>query len=264
MLTEVFFQLPWLSNPESAFPPPAARRRRKRRDIPDANEPLSLPSRTDEETAPAPSQAVSGSTAQPAPSASDVETPQTSQAPSEVDSTHPTTPASTTPQASVSSASRTQSTHTRTTTRPAVPLIPIAPAKPKTAPQTEKPATGDASEAEKTPDSKQAETTDDVATPPASESAASAVQSPPPKATPKSWADLVRRPTNSAAPPVASTLAGPINGTSAAQANSLADVLESFNVDSDSKIAFLEPRGLVNTGNMCYMNSVRGSAPLWF
>lgn len=40
----------------------------------------------------------------------------------------------------------------------------------------------------------------------------------------------------------------------------MVDVLNSLgaNVDQYSeKIAFLEPRGLVNTGNMCYMNSVR-------
>jgi ubiquitin carboxyl-terminal hydrolase 10 len=28
------------------------------------------------------------------------------------------------------------------------------------------------------------------------------------------------------------------------------------NAEEDSKVAFLEPRGLKNTGNMCYMNSV--------
>ncbi|CZT11632.1 related to ubiquitin carboxyl-terminal hydrolase 10 [Rhynchosporium agropyri] len=40
-------------------------------------------------------------------------------------------------------------------------------------------------------------------------------------------------------------------------AESLAEALRSFNaVNNDSKVAFLKPRGLVNTGNMCYMNSV--------
>ena len=42
-----------------------------------------------------------------------------------------------------------------------------------------------------------------------------------------------------------------------ANTESLAESLRSFSVDAnDSKIAFLKPRGLVNTGNMCYMNSV--------
>ena len=38
-------------------------------------------------------------------------------------------------------------------------------------------------------------------------------------------------------------------------ASSLVDALQDYNV-SNRKLSFLEPRGLVNTGNMCYMNSV--------
>jgi ubiquitin carboxyl-terminal hydrolase 10 len=40
---------------------------------------------------------------------------------------------------------------------------------------------------------------------------------------------------------------------------SLVDVLSNLGTDVEeysNKIAFVEPRGLVNTGNMCYMNSV--------
>lgn len=87
--------------------------------------------------------------------------------------------------------------------------------------------------------------------------------SPPSKVAPKSWADLVR--TKGPPPP---TKNGNINSDTIAQANifaptkagSLADALSSYNVKESSetaKVAFLEPRGLVNTGNMCYMNSVR-------
>ena len=82
------------------------------------------------------------------------------------------------------------------------------------------------------------------------------------KATPKSWADLVR--TKGA--PVASVKAqatddavNQTNGFVPIKAGSLADALSSYNVKDSSesaKVAFLEPRGLVNTGNMCYMNSV--------
>ncbi|CAK7230544.1 hypothetical protein SCUCBS95973_007610 [Sporothrix curviconia] len=50
------------------------------------------------------------------------------------------------------------------------------------------------------------------------------------------------------------------NGTSGAftkaNANSLAEAVSSYRVGSSSKVAFIEPRGLINTGNMCYMNSV--------
>ena len=50
------------------------------------------------------------------------------------------------------------------------------------------------------------------------------------------------------------------NGVLPTKTESLADALSSYSVESirdSSKISFLEPRGLVNTGNMCYMNSVR-------
>ena len=90
-----------------------------------------------------------------------------------------------------------------------------------------------------------------------------------PKAAPKSWADLVR----TKAPPKSDSTAP--NGTISTQPNgilpsktgSLADTLSSYSVESisnSSKICFLEPRGLVNTGNMCYMNSVSSSfRDLW-
>ncbi|KAI0861587.1 hypothetical protein F4860DRAFT_475595 [Xylaria cubensis] len=39
-------------------------------------------------------------------------------------------------------------------------------------------------------------------------------------------------------------------------ASSLAEALRDYQVSNGHKIAFIEPRGLVNTGNMCYMNSV--------
>ena len=86
---------------------------------------------------------------------------------------------------------------------------------------------------------------------------------PPPKPAPKSWADLVR--TNAAVPAAATSAASvgadagsQSNGLFAARTSSLAEVLTSFDIKSskEAKIAFLEPRGLVNTGNMCYMNSV--------
>ncbi|KAL1842164.1 hypothetical protein VTJ49DRAFT_5937 [Mycothermus thermophilus] len=39
-------------------------------------------------------------------------------------------------------------------------------------------------------------------------------------------------------------------------ATSLAQALQAYRAAAPEKLAFLEPRGLVNTGNMCYMNSV--------
>ena len=46
------------------------------------------------------------------------------------------------------------------------------------------------------------------------------------------------------------------NGTQPPRAASLAEALRQYNVEGETPLSFLEPRGLVNTGNMCYMNSV--------
>jgi ubiquitin carboxyl-terminal hydrolase 10 len=58
-----------------------------------------------------------------------------------------------------------------------------------------------------------------------------------------------------AAPPATNGVVA-TNGPAVPRSNTLADVLASFSVDSEKKVTFLEPRGLVNTGNLCYMNSV--------
>ena len=83
----------------------------------------------------------------------------------------------------------------------------------------------------------------------------------PARQAPKSWADLVR---SQALPPAqsdASQAPSTANSTTLPYGanESLADVLSSFEIpqaNGTSKIAFLKPRGLINTGNMCYMNSV--------
>jgi ubiquitin carboxyl-terminal hydrolase 10 len=77
--------------------------------------------------------------------------------------------------------------------------------------------------------------------------------------TPKLWAGLF----NPNAPiSTASSESGQgavVAGGGKSNSESLAEALRSFNaVSSETKVAFLEPRGLVNTGNMCYMNSVSG------
>ena len=86
--------------------------------------------------------------------------------------------------------------------------------------------------------------------------------SPAVKAAPKSWADLVRTkaaPTVSKKAQVTSKANIQTNGFVTSKTKSLADALNSFDVEDNSdpeRLFFLEPRGLVNTGNMCYMNSV--------
>ncbi len=85
--------------------------------------------------------------------------------------------------------------------------------------------------------------------------------SPPKKEAPKSWADLVRTmaPTKSTIAAAEANVVTQTNGVTNTKTPSLSEALGSYNVAEAreiSKLAFLEPRGLVNTGNMCYMNSV--------
>ncbi|EKG11750.1 Peptidase C19 ubiquitin carboxyl-terminal hydrolase 2 [Macrophomina phaseolina MS6] len=248
--------LPWLSKPEEPFPPKARRQRRRRREQPAASEPgLHLPVRDQaEETAP-----VEDTTEAQEPTApSEQETPATSQAQSEADSTHPTTPSSalppSTPQAQAASG------HVRKATIPAVPLVPIKPAvstsqrKGSAGTSTaEKPGTaGDVLK-----ESDEVGEQQNVASP---ESEKTTTATSPPKTAPKSWADLVRN-KNAAAGHSVSSISGSngasaLNGFTTAKNDSMVDVLRTYNVNANSKIAFIEPRGLVNTGNMCYMNSI--------
>jgi ubiquitin carboxyl-terminal hydrolase 10 len=86
------------------------------------------------------------------------------------------------------------------------------------------------------------------------------------KLAPKSWADLVRSntPQGSSAASSNSLAIPAANSTSAAsKSHAVADVIRDFNVNHGGKLAFLEPRGLVNTGNMCYMNSVGIAVVSW-
>lgn len=100
------------------------------------------------------------------------------------------------------------------------------------------------------------------------ETLGSAIHTPSPnKAAPKSWADLVKAkvtPASSNAMILVDVSMPESNGLYLAKPGSLADALRSYSAKSkDTKIAFIEPRGLVNTGNMCYMNSVCISPKLW-
>ena len=199
----------------------------------------------------------------PDPLPSDDGTPQTSVAPSENDSTQPTTPSS----AVVSSAqARTQQTPTQTKSvrafAPAMPAMPVIPTSPTTPRKSHRDSVvSNVSKAETS-----AEVVTDGHVTPRESDAVPAVASPnseqtpnvasPPPA-PKSWADLVR----SKAPPASQAPAGGLVPASveSLKAETLAGVLTTMSTDAalhPSKLSFLEPRGLVNTGNMCYMNSV--------
>ncbi len=157
--------------------------------------------------------------------------------------------------------------------RPSVPAIPIKPAVPnlpltsRLSKRASVSATSDAVNTAPSNADHLANAVETAAKVNAKENEASAKSvevgtSPPIKAAPKSWADLVRttgQNTTARAVQVPSESATQTNAFAAAKTGSLADALSSYSVkdnDENAKMAFLEPRGLVNTGNMCYMNSV--------
>ncbi|KFA61405.1 hypothetical protein S40285_03608 [Stachybotrys chlorohalonatus IBT 40285] len=96
-----------------------------------------------------------------------------------------------------------------------------------------------------------------------------------PRPAPTSWAKLFSKPASAAAsnakvPNGSAADENTLNGDGAAdsagaskppgpqrsKANALAEAIRAYKVSSPTQIPFLEPRGLKNTGNMCYMNSV--------
>jgi len=234
-------QVPWLSVPEKPFPPRAPRKRRARaRTLQSAA--VELPAKINQvEQQDAPKRVET--------TAQEVSEPQTpmSAGPSDVGSTQPTTPSSA-PQGQFA-----RPQHQSKLSKPAVPVVPVVPVVSPAAGTPRQPAKDDSTKSDATPaEPSQAQTDVAISEEPAKPSS-------PPRAAPKSWADLVRAKSAAkaaGAPPSTSTEA---NGLMAHKRRSLADVLTTLGEDVaqySDKVAFLEPRGLVNTGNMCYMNSV--------
>lgn len=158
------------------------------------------------------------------------------------------------------------SSHKRNLTRPIVPIVPIKPIvqnPPVTSPRSI--TVDEPLQLDTTPSasSRIPASHDSGAEPETAEYAVEQVAEPialVEKIIPKSWAELLR---SKAAAAAGAVTAPPANGTSvtngviAPKANSLADAVRLYDVKNENKISFLKPRGLVNTGNMCYMNSVR-------
>ncbi|KAH8726876.1 hypothetical protein GQ44DRAFT_612868 [Phaeosphaeriaceae sp. PMI808] len=262
--------LPWISAP-GPFPPRAAKRRRRRRaPVAAEEEGLALPSRghvvdegpvqdaddiDDGEQTPieGPDESLASTVA--VASDAEVETPSTSHPPSEADPTNVTIPSTMPPFAQSTTAT---TKHARTATIPVIPLFPIRSAKPASAASTTQKSV-------KSPlPNQQAQPKGEEGSVSATEQSGDAEETPkasPPKSgPPKSWAELLRAKNAPAVvpPPVTPSVNGvvAVNGPPPPRSNTLADVLASFSVDSEKKISFLEPRGLVNTGNLCYMNSI--------
>ncbi|KAK6584254.1 hypothetical protein PZA11_003984 [Diplocarpon coronariae] len=181
------------------------------------------------------------------------ETPSTGHPTSDDNSTNPTTPCSQQPPAFV--AGETTPLAPRAAQRSVGPVVPVLPKVIKSLPdKTDEPQ-------RRVPEV-DADATSEVQSLVGDKEEAKEASpvAPAPKAwaTPKSWTGLFT--TAAAASNEASNESGlPVSTPIAAKNNaqSLADALLSFNaVSNASKVAFLKPRGLVNTGNMCYMNSV--------
>ena len=213
----------------------------------------------------------SSSTEEPARVGMTIETPATSLAPSEAESTQPTTPSSAAPASTRSQATAPVKPFHRSNPSaviiPAIPNIPL-PTRPANAPTSNNssaPANGTLRSSEP-----RSEKSDQVPEKPAvndddAPAQLEALKAAPEKAPPKSWADLVRaKPNPSSASMAFNPHPAQGNGAIASKAGSLSEALSFFNVNrqgEETRTAFLEPRGLVNTGNMCYMNSV-GSCSL--
>jgi ubiquitin carboxyl-terminal hydrolase 10 len=192
--------------------------------------------------------------------------PVSSTTPHSVQRSRAGTATTTTPTTSASGSASTP----RTAAPPAVPALPKHLPKPQQADKTPADAVQKHTETAELPNGKQEP---DVAEAADAQSENTEEPSQPPrKAAPTSWANLFAR--NAAAARIAGQHGSAMdkmtvnaNGGTATSSASLpfpananggnvADAIRAYHVGYLDKVSFIEPRGLINTGNMCYMNSV--------
>ncbi|KAK4179881.1 hypothetical protein QBC36DRAFT_56640 [Triangularia setosa] len=288
---KILSKLPWFSVPEAGFPARAPKSKRRRPVSSTPNLILEKPAEAQQPEREEPpvlvEPTVKAEVAEAAPPRSETPSLHDHQA----EDTPPTTPSS----AQTTHGSITVAVSPSTTVKPAtrsavpalptVPAVPVLPVLPKIAPrdmQTVEKATAQQTPAPVIKDVKLAETgegapqVNGTGEKPEFESTPTVQASPSPApapAKPKVWAALFAKP-STAPSAVASTAAAPrvhTNGNAAdastaasgavgsfskSIANSLAEALQAYRPTGIDKLSFIEPRGLVNTGNMCYMNSV--------
>ena len=173
-------------------------------------------------------------------------------------STQPTTPSSSTP----AQVAKSQETPTQPKSRPVLPVVPAVPVLPSSPSATRKAhrdsvvsSHSKASEDVTAADASRRSSSNGATEISGEARSAEPIQAP----KPTSWAALLRTNQPQNTPATRSSLAAPSEVVVTAKSETLSEVLNDVNtpVELPSKVSFLQPRGLVNTGNMCYMNSVR-------
>ncbi|KIX09053.1 uncharacterized protein Z518_00131 [Rhinocladiella mackenziei CBS 650.93] len=247
--------VPWLSVENEAFPPRAPRRRRRIPRSSLAAAPVIYPAQ-EMPTKETPELETPQGETGPEEKSPDIPGDQTmTQTSTPLPSTQPNTP-STVP----APASKSQHTPTPPKARPVAPVVPAVPILPPS-PSTRRPHRDSAVStqsklSEQAPEGSEpaATTTETAETKPTADESAPVVSPP----APKSWANLFK--SNSSHIGSTTTASSDVTGNApgAGKNGTRSDVLHDMNsvVEGPSKISFLKPRGLVNTGNMCYMNSV--------
>ncbi|KAI1363052.1 hypothetical protein F5Y08DRAFT_253737 [Xylaria arbuscula] len=272
------YPLPWYSHPDEDFPSRASKLKKRRKKTISTSL-VELPVTQQNET-PSEAKGSSPSTKESIPS-DDILSEETTNAASSttnlsseasvqslIQETNAQSPSST----PISHKAEPSNTSTPTKTskpiaRPAVPAIPVIPTRPKPSSKDVKvPSDSDRGDnLSQSPD--QTAPTDPAIVSPA-------VVTPKP---PVLWTNFFKKPAPAITPmngpgnsaPSAANSGAPSSGAAIVDgsltglgnfartnASSLADALREYDVSNSHKVSFLEPRGLVNTGNMCYMNCV--------
>ncbi|EEY14484.1 ubiquitin carboxyl-terminal hydrolase [Verticillium alfalfae VaMs.102] len=279
--------LPWLSRPDLDFPKHTRVKRRKRAPLVSADKGVTLPSDGNgplsesadhvcTDAAVTDESQVSAGTASTLSAASTPATPHANAASTSHTNSTETTTQNTRPVTSGSGASTSQSPAPSSSR----PVVPVVPAIPKGSPKTTTTGAEASSEVTKEPAAQDAPSETPSADVPSEEKAqepSEEARKSTPRAPPSSWSALFAK--NAAAAAAAKNrnaqngAAGQgINGTSPDDVdrpfdstfpsdnsvNTIAAALRAYRVRNPEKVKYVEPRGLVNIGNMCYMNSRKG------